>query len=230
MADISQLTRSGTISNIHMKKLKNSDGTLTPFCYFDVGSEIDGATETLRVLMLEQLCEEFAGMSPQAGDRILVRQATPYIKDGQLCTRLLEKDQIKLAPAGGLASDVSRLTQSGTIGSEIQVRKLKNSNGEQTPFCYFDVASSLGEGSAPPQAETLQVLLQGELCEYFMGLHPVQGDHILILHSVPYVKNSRLCTRLTSKDQFQVIADKRDLFGLPADAFVSARAFFGGVV
>lgn len=229
MADISQLTRSGTIgTQIHMRKLRNADGTLTPFCYFDVDSEIGGATETLRVLMQGQLCEEFADMEPKTGDRILVRQATPYVKDGQLCTRLLEKDQIQVASAGGLASDVSRLTQSGIIGSEIHLRKLKKSDGSQTPFCYFDVVSSLAEGSTGTPAEPLQVLIQGELCEYFMELHPATGDRILLLHAVPYVKEGHICTRLQSKDQVQLMPDKRELFGLPAEAFISARALFGG--
>ena len=225
MADISQLTRSGIISSeIRWQKLKNPDGTLTPFCYFSVDSEIDGAVETLKVLMQGQLCEDFAEMCPSTGDRILVRQTTPYIKDGELCTRLLTKDQVRITSAGGLASDISRLSQSGAMG-EIHMNKLRGKDGTLTPFCYFDVTSEIDGPS-----ETLRVLLQGGLCESFLKLNPAAGDHILLLHAVPYIKDGQLCTRLYAGDQIQLMPEKarEGMFGLPAEAFVSARFLFGG--
>jgi len=127
--------------------------------------------------------------------------------------------------------DASQMTRSGKIASAINSQKLKSPDGTLIPLLFFELKSEIDLGSEILE-EKVNVLLQGEqLCEFFQSSTPKEGDEVLLLGAVAYVRNGVLCLRPTSPEQIRHFrqtstAGQLETFGLSRDDFVKATTLF----
>ena len=97
--DISQMNRSGKIASaVNTQKLRGPDGTLIPFIFFELASQISLGDEVLEervnvLLQGEALCELFHGA--KEGDDVVIFSAVAYVRNGTLCLRPSAPEQIK---------------------------------------------------------------------------------------------------------------------------------------